>query len=116
MVGKMSAETAQPQFCLSSDYPCFSVATRLPRTSGQAFSKLALASRCSPAPPRLVFGAGLRAMSALPKRSEGIEEPVGRRQRNLVNEILRGGEGSSIEGGDPAREGVDEAVQFGVGK
>src|SRR5258708_2093733 len=51
-----------------------------------------------------------------PKRSEGIEEPVGRRQRNLVDEILRGGEGSSIEGGDPAREGVDEAVQFGVGK
>src|SRR6266404_3926713 len=51
-----------------------------------------------------------------PKRSEGIEEPVGRRQRNLVDEILRGGEGSSIEGGDPAREGVDEAVQFGVRK
>src|SRR5258708_23160988 len=51
-----------------------------------------------------------------PKRSEGIEEPVGRRQRNLVDEILRGGEGSSIEGGDSAREGVDEAVQFGVGK
>src|SRR5260370_41006874 len=50
------------------------------------------------------------------KRSEGIEEPVGRRQRNLVDEILRGGEGSSIEGGDPAREGFDEAVQFGVGK
>src|SRR5882724_4991250 len=36
-----------------------------------------------------------------PKRSEGIEEPVGRRQRNLVDEILRGGEGSSIEGGGP---------------
>src|SRR5258705_9046944 len=51
-----------------------------------------------------------------PKRSEGIEEPVGRRQRNLVDEILRGGEGSSIEGGDPAREGFDEAVQFGVWK
>jgi len=55
-------------------------------------------------------------MSALPQKSEGIEEPVGRRQRNLVDEILRGGEGSSIEGGDPAREGFDEAVQFGVWK
>src|SRR5437879_2936838 len=33
-VGKMSAETARPQFCLSFDCPCFWVATRLPRTSG----------------------------------------------------------------------------------
>jgi len=32
------------------------------------------------------------------------------------DEILRGGEGSSIEGGDPAREASDEAVQFGVWK
>src|SRR5260370_1549588 len=45
------------------------------------------------------------------KRSEGIEEPVGRRQRNLVDEILRGGDGSSIEGGDPPPEGFDEALQ-----
>src|SRR5258707_1783884 len=51
-----------------------------------------------------------------PKRSEGIEEPVGRRQRNLVDEGLRGGEGLSIEGGDPARERVDEAVQLRVRK
>src|SRR5258708_15998958 len=47
-----------------------------------------------------------------PKRSEGIEEPVGRRQLNLVDEILRGGEGSSIAGGHPSPEGFDEAVQF----
>src|SRR6202007_2285221 len=61
---------------------------------------------------RLGFGPCQRC----PKRIEGIEEPVGRRQRDLVDEILRGGEGSSIEGGDPARGGVDDAVQFGVGK
>src|SRR5258708_26789109 len=34
----------------------------------------------------------------------------------MVDEILRGGDGTPVEGGDPAREGVDEAVQFGVWK
>src|SRR6266481_7923026 len=51
-----------------------------------------------------------------PKRSEGIEEPVGRRQRDLVYEILRGGEGTPVEGSNPARKSFDESVQFGVGK
>ena len=32
------------------------------------------------------------------------------------DEILRGGDGTPVEGGDPARERVDEAVQFGVWK
>src|SRR5467141_5340672 len=41
---------------------------------------------------------------------------VSRRQRDLVDEILRGGDGSPVEGGDPARECVDEAVQLGVWK
>src|SRR6266852_2686590 len=34
----------------------------------------------------------------------------------MVDEILRGGDGTPVEGGDPARERVDEAVQFGVRK
>src|SRR5437870_10853193 len=34
----------------------------------------------------------------------------------MVDEILRGGDGTPVEGGDPARERVDEAVQFGVWK
>src|SRR5258706_15861194 len=34
----------------------------------------------------------------------------------MVDEILRGGDGSPVEGSDPARERVDEAVQFGVWK
>src|SRR5467141_2599888 len=50
------------------------------------------------------------------KRSHGGEEPVGRRQRDMVDKILRGGDGTPVEGGDPARERVDEAVQFGVWK
>jgi len=50
------------------------------------------------------------------KRSDSGEEPVGGRQRDMVDEILRGGEGTPVEGGDPARERVDEAVQFGVWK
>jgi hypothetical protein len=50
------------------------------------------------------------------KGGDGVKEPVGRRQRDLVDEILRGGDGTPVEGGDPARERVDETVQFGVRK
>src|SRR5467141_4002670 len=48
------------------------------------------------------------------KRSDGGEEPVGGWQRDLVNEILRRRDGTPVEGGDPARERVDEAVEFRV--
>src|SRR2546428_7468182 len=34
----------------------------------------------------------------------------------MVDETLRGGDGTPVEGGDPARERVDEAVQFCVWK
>src|SRR5260370_30781507 len=50
------------------------------------------------------------------KRSDGGEEPIGGRQRDMVDEILRGGDGAPVEGGDPACERVDVAVQFGVWK
>src|SRR5882724_493047 len=49
-----------------------------------------------------------------PKGGDGVEEPVHGRQRNLVDETLRGGDGAPIEGGNSARERIDEAVQFGV--
>src|SRR4029077_17223674 len=61
-----------------------------------------------------VLGFGPR--QCCPKRSEGVQKPIGWRQRDLVDEILCRGEGASIEGADPAREGVDEAVQFGIRK
>src|SRR5712672_1050315 len=48
------------------------------------------------------------------KGGDGIEEPVGGRQRALVDEILGGGDGAPIEGGNSARERIDEAVQLGV--
>src|SRR5260221_8805228 len=48
------------------------------------------------------------------KGGDGVEEPVRGRQRNLVDETLRGGDGAPIEGGNSARERIDEAVQFGV--
>src|SRR5258708_32054930 len=71
-----------------------------------------------PLEPPLYYGLysvlGFGPCERCPKRSEGIEEPVGRRQRNLVDEILRCGAGSPIEGGAPAREGVDETSHFGV--
>src|SRR4029077_16546695 len=50
------------------------------------------------------------------KGVEGIEEPVGAWQRDLVDEILRRRNGTPIEGGDPARKHVDEAVQLRVRK
>src|SRR5439155_5074625 len=49
-----------------------------------------------------------------PKGGDGVEEPVHGRQRNLVDETLRGGDGAPIEGGNSARERIDEAVQLGV--
>src|SRR5207253_5968452 len=61
-----------------------------------------------------VLGFGPRQRCS--KRSEGIQEPIRWGQRDLVDEILCGGEGAPIEGGDPAREGVDEAVEFNVRK
>src|SRR5215510_7581565 len=48
------------------------------------------------------------------KGVERVEEPVGGWQRDLVNEILRRRDRTPIEGGDPAREHVDETVQFRV--
>jgi len=36
------------------------------------------------------------------KGGDGSEEPVGGRQRDLVDEILRSGDGTSVERGDPA--------------
>src|SRR5260370_2803163 len=50
------------------------------------------------------------------KAVESIEEPVGGWQRDLVNEILRCRDSTPVEGGDPAREHVDEAVQLRVRK
>src|ERR1700724_159749 len=50
------------------------------------------------------------------KRSDSGEEPVGGWQRDMVDEILRGGDGTPVEGGDPAREPVDEPVHLRVRK
>src|SRR6266446_4666460 len=57
-----------------------------------------------------------RPCQGVPKRGEGVEESVGGWQRDLVNEFLRRGDGTRIEGGNPARERVDEAVQLRVRK
>src|SRR5260370_20974122 len=48
------------------------------------------------------------------KGVERVEEPVGGWQRDLVNEILRRRDSTPVEGGYPAREHVDEAVQLRV--
>jgi hypothetical protein len=50
------------------------------------------------------------------ERSEGVEEPIERRQRDFVDEMLCRDESATIEGADPACEGIDEAVQLGIRK
>jgi hypothetical protein len=50
------------------------------------------------------------------KGVEGIEEPVGGWQRNLIDEILCRRDGSPVEGGDSAREDIDKAVQLRIRK
>src|SRR5882757_4886183 len=50
------------------------------------------------------------------KRSKGVEEPIERRQRDLVDEIFCRNESAPIEGANPACEGIDEPVQLGVRK
>src|ERR1700738_3262341 len=50
------------------------------------------------------------------KGGEGVEESVGGWQRDLVNETLGRRDSTPVEGGDPARERVDESVQLRVRK
>src|SRR4029077_7957590 len=49
------------------------------------------------------------------ERGEGVQELVGGWQGDLVDEFLRRRDGTPVEGGDPARERVDETVQLGLG-
>ena len=83
----------------------------VPSTSGHRFSKstVSLESALQQSLDSLLrFRPRQRGL----KGGDGVEEPVGGRQRDLVDEILRSGDGTPVEGGDPARECVDEAVQF----
>jgi hypothetical protein len=50
------------------------------------------------------------------KGVERIEEPVGGWQRDLVDEVLARRNSTPVEGGDPARERVDESVQLRIRK
>jgi hypothetical protein len=67
------------------------------------------------APTELGSAAAFQAMSRGLKGGDGVEEPVGGRQRDLVDELLRSGDGTPIEGSDPTRKRVDEAVQLRIG-
>src|SRR5882762_6960138 len=90
--------------------PLFPASPRSPRISGQVFSKLA--SRCSPrssTPPMRCWASG--HVSAAPN------EVKASRSRSVGgNETCRCRDGTPVEGGDPARERVHEAVQLGVWK
>src|SRR5713226_10443711 len=50
------------------------------------------------------------------KGVEGVEEPVGGWQRDFVNETLPCGDGAPVEGGDSARERINETIQLRVRK
>jgi len=62
--------------------------------------------------PQLRFGPRQRGL----KGGDGVEESVSRRQRDLVDEILRGGDCTPVEGGNSAGKRVNKAVQLGVRK
>jgi len=55
-----------------------------------------------------------RPRHCLRERVEGFEKPIGGWQRDLVDEVLRRGNRAPIEGRDPARECVNEAIQLCV--
>ena len=50
------------------------------------------------------------------KRVKRFEEPIARRQRNLVDEILCRRDGASVERSDSAGECIDETVQLRIRK
>ena len=50
------------------------------------------------------------------KRVEGVEEPVGRWQRDPINESFRRRNCPPIEGCYPARKRIDEAVEVRIWK
>src|SRR5262249_41788125 len=50
------------------------------------------------------------------KRVTAVEEPVDRRQRDVVDQLLRSCNRTPIEGSEAARELVDEGVQLTIGK
>src|SRR6202007_2016692 len=78
--------------------PLFLVGNKIVEDLGPSFLEVSV-----PLEPPLHHGLysvlGFGPCQRCATRSEGIEEPVGRRQRNLVDQILRGDEGSSIKGG-----------------
>src|SRR5262249_37598149 len=73
------------------------VSRSLPRISGQRVSKSLSrwSPRCNTFWTRCCVSGHISAVS---KRSDGGEEPVGGRQRDMVDEILRGGDGTPVEG------------------
>jgi len=68
------------------------------------------------APTELGFAAAFRATSARPQRRYAVEQPIGGRERDLVDEILRGGDGTPVEGSDPARERAHPCIRIGHGR
>jgi hypothetical protein len=50
------------------------------------------------------------------KGREGVEQPVGGWQRDLVDKGLARRNSTSVEGGDPARESIDEGVKLCIRK
>src|SRR5580700_11561169 len=106
---------AQSRSCLSSRRASISCLAEIAKDIGPGFLEVGVTLQSTLQHlSDAVLGFGPRQRCS--KRSEGVQEPIGGRQRDLVDEILCGGEGAPIEGGDPARESVDEAVEFGVRK
>src|SRR6202022_4508803 len=106
---------AQSRSCLSSRRASFSCLAEIAEDIGPGFLEVGVALQSTlQHASDAVLGFGPRQRCS--KRSEGVQEPIGWGQRDLVDETLRCRDGTPVEGGDPARERVHEAVQLGVWK
>src|SRR5256885_13454456 len=107
--------SAQSRSCLSSRRASFSCFAEIAEDIGPGFLEVGVTLQSTlqhASDAVLGFGPPQRCS----KRSEGVQEPIGWGQRDLVDETLRCRDGTPVEGGDPARERVHEAVHLGVWK
>src|SRR5258705_12579748 len=115
MTNNVFKNVAQSRSCLSSRRASFSCLAEIAEDIGPGFLEVGVTLQSTlQHASDAVLGFGPRQRCS--KRSEGVQEPIGWGQRDFVNETLPRGDGAPVEGGDPARERVDEAVQLRVRK
>src|SRR5260370_28795778 len=57
---------------------------------------------------------GLWPAQRCPEGVEGVQETLGGRKLNLIDQTVRHHDGSLVESAEPAREGVSECIELAV--